>query len=82
MSTTLKIKATYKGGVFIPYERVHLNEGERVEIEICKKEGRIISLRGLWKKVDIGEEDIKEAKQLWEAGIRKQMNILAEDNGK
>ncbi len=82
MSTTLKIEATYKDGVLIPIEKVNLNEGERVEVEIRKKKGKVITLRGLWKGAKISEDDIEEVKQLWEAGIRKQTKILTEDNAK
>jgi len=82
MDTTLKIDATYKGGVLIPFEKVNLNEGERVEIENRKKQGKIITLRGLWKGTEISEDDIEEAKQLWEAGIREQIKILTEDDAK
>lgn len=82
MSTTLKIEATYKDGVLIPFEKVNLNEGERVEVEIKKKKGKIITLRGLWKGIEISEDEIEDAKQLWETGIRKQIKILTEDNAK
>ncbi|HDH07834.1 MAG TPA: DUF104 domain-containing protein [Candidatus Moranbacteria bacterium] len=82
MSTTLKIEATYKDGVLIPIEKVNLNEGERVEVEIRKKKGKVITLRGLWKGAKISEDDIEEVKQLWDAGIRKEIKILTEDNAK
>ncbi len=80
MNTTLKIKATYHGGVFVPSEKVSLDEGEKVEIEIKKKKGKVITLRGLWKGAEISEEDIKEVKKLWEEGIQKEIDILSGNN--
>ena len=40
-----------------------------------KKPQKVISLRGIWKGVEISEEDIKKAKNIWEEGI-KGWNIM------
>ncbi len=82
MGTSLKIKATYKGGVLIPFEKINLNEGERLEIEIKEKKGKTISLRGLWKGVEISEGNIEEAKHIWEEDIKKQIKILEDTDAK
>ena len=66
MVNTLKIEAVYSGGVFKPFEKISLPEGEKVEIEIKEmNRKRNISLRGLWKGATIKEEDIDEAKHIW-----------------
>ena len=74
------IEAVYSGGVFKPLQKVSLLDGEKVEIEIKeKKVKKIISLRGIWKGIEISEEDIDKAKHMWEKGAEKQMKILEED---
>ena len=74
------IEAVYSGGVFKPLEKVNLPDGEKVEIEIKeRKVQKIISLRGIWKGIEIGEEDIEKAKHMWEKGAKKQIKILEED---
>lgn len=40
MSNALKYKAIYKDGVLIPFEKIDLDEGEKVEIEIKKEENK------------------------------------------
>jgi len=55
------IEAVYSDGVFKPLEKVSLPDGEKVEIEIKgKKAKKNISLRGIWKGIQISEEEIKE----------------------
>lgn len=77
MTNPIKLKAVYKEGVFVPFEKIDLKEGEKVEIEIRKEENkRNISLRGLWKGSVIKDEDVDEAKFIWEKGLKKQINIL------
>ena len=77
MGDTLKIEAVYSDGVFKPFGKLSLPEGEKVEIEVkeMNRKGNI-SLRGLWKGVSIKEEDIDEAKYVWEKGTKKQKRIL------
>jgi len=76
MGDTLKIEAVYSDGVFKPFGKLSLPEGEKVEIEVkeMNRKGNI-SLRGLWKGVSIKEEDIDEAKYVWEKGTKKQKRI-------
>ena len=70
------IEVVYTAGVLKPLEKIDLQEGETVEIEIKeKKPQKVISLRGIWKGVEISEEDIKKAKNIWEEGI-KGWNIM------
>ncbi len=77
MSNALKYKAVYKNGVLIPYGKIDLDQGEKVEIEIKREENKKnISLRGLWKRYVITDEDIDEAKFVWENGLKKQIKIL------
>ncbi|MCR4291350.1 MAG: antitoxin family protein [Candidatus Kuenenia sp.] len=77
MSNALKYKAVYKDGVLIPYNKIDLDQGEKVEIEIKREENKKnISLRGLWKRSVIKDEDIDEAKFIWENGLKKQIKIL------
>ena len=77
MSNALKYKAIYKDGVLIPFGKIALDEGEKVEIEIKKeKNKKNISLRGLWKGSFIKDEDVDEAKFIWEKGLKKQIKIL------
>ncbi len=77
MSNAIKLKAVYKEGVLVPFEKIDLNEGEKVEIEIKSREGRKnISLRGIWKKSMVKENDIAKVKSIWEKSIKKQINIL------
>lgn len=77
MSNTIKLKAVYKEGVLVPFEKINLDEGEKVEIEIKKEEiKKNISLRGLWKGSVIKEEDVDEVKSVWEKGLKKQIKIL------
>jgi predicted DNA-binding antitoxin AbrB/MazE fold protein len=74
------IEAVYSGGVFKPLEKVSLPDGEKVEIEIKEKKAKkIISLRGMWKGIQISEEDIEKAKHMWKKGAEKQTKILEED---
>jgi predicted DNA-binding antitoxin AbrB/MazE fold protein len=57
------IRAVYSGGVFKPLVKVNLPEGEKVEIEIREqKVKKITSLRGIWRGIQINEEDIVEGK--------------------
>ncbi len=76
MNTTLNIEAVYKDGVLIPSQKIDLEEGEKVQIEIKEKKGKIVSLRGLWKGIKISEEDIYRAKDIWEEGAEKQIKII------
>ena len=71
MSNALKYKAIYKDGVLIPFGKIALDEGEKVEIEIKKeKNKKNISLRGLWKGSFIKDEDVDEAKFVWAEGLK------------
>jgi predicted DNA-binding antitoxin AbrB/MazE fold protein len=82
MNTTLNIEAVYKDGVLIPFQKIDLEEGEKVQIQIKEKKGKIVSLRGLWKGIKISEEDIYMAKGIWEEGAEKQIKIIEKDNAK
>lgn len=82
MNTTLNIEAVYKDGVLIPSQKIDLEEGEKVQIQIKEKKGKIISLRGLWKGIKISNEDIYSAKEIWEGGAKKQIKIIEKDNAK
>lgn len=75
------IEAVYSNGVFKPLQKVSLTDGMTVEIEIKeKKTKKNISLRGIWKGIQIGEKDIEKAKHIWEKGAQKQIKILEETN--
>jgi len=65
------IEAIYSNGVLKPSEKLNLHEGEKVEIQIRKKPKKIVSLRGIWKDIQISQEDIEKAKHIWEKGIQK-----------
>jgi len=74
------IKAIYSEGVFKPVEKVNLPEGEKVEIEIKEqKVKKVISLRGIWRGIQINEENIEKAKQIWDKEVGKQIKILEEE---
>ena len=74
------IEAVFSGGVFKPSEEVKLPEGKKVEIEIRERgAGRVISLRGIWKGMQISDEEIGRARKIWEAGMEKQVKLLRED---
>jgi len=74
------IKAIYSEGVFKPVEKVNLPEGEKVEIEIKEQKGKkIISLRGIWRGIQINEENIEKAKHIWDKEVGKQIKILEEE---
>ncbi len=80
MVNTLRIRAVYSGGVLRHFEKLSLPEGEKVEIEIKeRKSKKNISLRGLWKGTKVKEEDIDEARHIWEEGVKKQIKILEEN---
>jgi predicted DNA-binding antitoxin AbrB/MazE fold protein len=71
------MEAIYSEGVFKPLGKVSLSEGEKVEIEIKERKVKeVISLRGIWKGVEITEEDIERAKNMWGKGAEKQIRIL------
>jgi len=71
------IEAVYSKGVFKPLVKVRLPEGEKVEIEIKeKKVKKNISLRGIWKGIQISDEDIEKAKHIWDERLKKQIKIL------
>lgn len=75
------IEAVYSNGVFKPLQKVNLSDGETVELEIKgKKTKKNISLRGIWKGIQIGEEDIEKAKHIWEKEAQKQIKILEKIN--
>ncbi|MEW6041219.1 MAG: antitoxin family protein [Elusimicrobiota bacterium] len=75
------IEAVYSNGVFKPLQKVNLSDGDTVEIEIKgKKTKKIISLRGIWKGIQISEGDIEKAKRMWEKGVEKQIKILEKTN--
>ena len=74
------IRAEYSGGVFKPLEKVNLPEGEKVEIEIKgKKRRKILSLRGIWRGIEINEEEIEKARSIWEKEVEKQIEILGKE---
>ncbi|MDN3515524.1 MAG: antitoxin family protein [Candidatus Brocadia sp.] len=77
MANAIKLKAVYKDGVFIPFGKIDLDNGEKVEIEILKKRNKKnISLRGLWKGSVIKDVDVEKAKFIWDKGLKKQIKIL------
>lgn len=66
------IQVIYTAGVLKPLQKIDMQEGEKVEIEIKeKKTQKIISLRGIWKDIEISEDDIKKAENIWEEEIEK-----------
>lgn len=74
------IKAIYSEGVFKPIEKVNLPEGEKVEIEIKEqKVKKVISLRGIWRGIQINEENVEKAKHIWDKEVEKQIKILEEE---
>ncbi len=74
------IRAEYSGGVFKPLEKVNLPEGEKVEIEIkAKKSKKIVSLRGIWRGIEINEEDIEKTRSIWEKEVEKQIEVLGRE---
>jgi len=74
------IKAIYSEGVFKPIEKVNLSEGEKVEIEIKgQKVKKVISLRGIWREIQINEENIEKAKHIWDKEVEKQIKFLEEE---
>jgi predicted DNA-binding antitoxin AbrB/MazE fold protein len=76
------IRAVYSGGVFKPLVNVNLPEGEKVEIEIKEqKVKKITSLRGIWKGIQITEEDIKKVKHIWDKGVENEVKVLEEETG-
>jgi len=58
------IEVIYSNGILKPSEKLNLREEEKVEIEIRKKPEKIVSLRGIWKNIQISEEDIEKAKHI------------------
>jgi predicted DNA-binding antitoxin AbrB/MazE fold protein len=76
------IRAVYSGGVFKPLVKVNLREGEKVEIEIKEQKAKkITSLRGIWREVQINEEDIEKAKHIWDKGVENEVKVLEEETG-
>ncbi|MCL0082844.1 antitoxin family protein [Dehalococcoidia bacterium] len=80
------IEGIYQKGVIKLLDKVDLRENERVRMQILHgephktpPEGEVISLRGIWKSVQISDESIEEAKHIWERGIEKQIRILEEE---
>ena len=74
------IRAEYSGGVFKPLDKVHLPEGEKVEIQIKgKKSKKIQSLRGIWRGIEISEENVEKARSIWEKGVEKQIRVLGKE---
>jgi len=69
------IEVIYSNGILKPSEKLNLREGEKVEIEIRKKPQKIVSLRGIWKNIQIPEEDIEKVKHIWEEGMKKWNSI-------
>ncbi len=80
MPNSIKVKAVYRGGSLVPFKRINLDEGEKVDIEIkMKKSNKNISLRGLWKGAKVKEEDVEKVKFIWEQGLKNQIEILQKD---
>ena len=76
------IRAVYSRGVFKPLVKVNLPEGEKVEIEIKgQKAPKIASLRGIWRGVQIDEEDIEKARHIWDKGVENEVKVLEEETG-
>jgi predicted DNA-binding antitoxin AbrB/MazE fold protein len=74
------IRAEYIGGVFKPLDKVHLPEGEKVEIQIKgNKSKKIQSLRGIWRGIEISEEDLEKGRSIWEKGVEKQIRVLGKE---
>jgi predicted DNA-binding antitoxin AbrB/MazE fold protein len=74
------IRAEYSDGVFKPLEKVNLQEGEKVEIEIkAQKSKKIVSLRGIWRGIEINEEDLEKARSIWEKEVEKQIKGLGKE---
>ena len=72
MQNLLKTDAIYKQGVFIPYSKINLNEGQVVSIEIKKRsKQKNVSLRGIWNGIKIKDEDIEKVKKVWDKGLNK-----------
>ena len=76
------IRAVYSGGVFKPLVKVNLPEGEKVEIEIREqKVKKITSLRGIWRGIQINEEEIEKVKHIWDKGVGNEVKVLEEETG-
>lgn len=76
------IRAVYSGGVFKPLVKVNLPKGEKVEIEIKEqKVKKITSLRGIWRGIQINEEDIEKVKHIWDKGVENEVKVLEEETG-
>jgi len=74
------IRAVYSGGVFKPLVKVNLPEGEKVEIEIKEQKlKKITSLRGIWRGIQINEEEIEKVKHIWDKGVENEVKGLEEE---
>ena len=52
------------------------------EIEIKEQKAKkITSLRGIWRGVQINEEDIEKAKHIWDKGVENEVKVLEEETG-
>lgn len=72
--------SSHSNGVLKPSEKLNLREGEKVEIEIRKKPQKIVSLRGIWKNIQISEEDIEKAKHISLEDIKASQKSLFPQN--
>ena len=79
-----KVKANYSKGVFIPQERLDLEEGKEVVVsveEIASEDGALESLKeaaGGW----IGMHDLEQLKRMiYEAQIREKWTVPFSDCG-
>ncbi len=53
-----------------------------MEIEIKEQKAKKkSSLRGIWRGVQINEEDIEKAKHIWDKGVENEVKVLEEETG-
>ena len=80
------IRGRVKDGMIEPMGELDLFDGQEVTVTIIMEgppEGSPskppVSLRGIWKGVQISDELIEEATKVWEEGVKKQSQFLQGD---
>ena len=46
-----------------------------------KRSKKITSLRGIWRGIQINEEDIEKVKHIWDKGVENEVKVLEEETG-
>jgi len=78
------IDGIYQKGVIKLLDKVDLKEDELIKVTIVRRQvektGEPNSLLGAFPELkEITDEDIEEAKKVWERGLEKQIRILEGD---